>query len=95
MKIYEDKPANWNMMFCMEQMENLLHISGETKNYNRFIIAMCNADEKARDGLFNFVYRVYQIKKDRVQRLIEKQKEINDLRFELATLKREMEGGAK
>tara|TARA_Y100000004_G_scaffold41301_1_gene44910 strand:- start:4550 stop:4837 length:288 start_codon:yes stop_codon:yes gene_type:complete len=95
MKRYEDKPANWNMMFCMEQMLNLLHLTGETENYNDFIIAMCNADEKARDGLYNFVYRITQIKKDRVQRFIEAQKEIDDLRFELATLKREMEGGAK
>mgnify|MGYP001196367212 CR=1 FL=1 len=95
MKRYEDKPANWNMVFCMEQMMNLLHGTSGTENYTEFINAMCNADEKARDGLYNFIYRVTQIKRDRVESFIEAQNEINDLRFELGTLKREMEGGAK
>ena len=89
---YEDKPSNWNMVFCMEQMENLLHLTGRTKNYDEFIKAMYNADEKARDGLFNFIYRVIQIKINRIESHREALNRIDDLRIELGTLHREMEG---
>ena len=92
---YEDKPSNWNMVFCMEQMDNLFHGTSRTKNSGEFIETMCNADEKARDGLFNFIYRVTQIKRDRVESFIEASNKIDDLRFELGTLQRQMEGGAK
>ena len=55
MKIkYEDKPANWNMMFCLEEMVNLLEVNNTwyVDNLNEFVTAMFDAEPKVKDGFY-------------------------------------------
>lgn len=93
----EEKPSNYNMIFCLEEMINLLEVNDTwyVDNLNAFVNAMFDADPKVKDGFYNFVHRIIQIKKARIENHREALNQINDLRFELGTLEREMEGGAK